>query len=323
MSLVLQKNNRFISIVIPVYNSEKTIKKVVKKTIETLQTKIDYEIILINDGSVDNSYKKCIELTEESRHISFVNLSKNFGQHNAIMAGLHFIKGDYILLMDDDLQTSPEEAWKLINKIEEGYDVVYANYKDRQCSKFRQFGSNLRDYMANAIFKKPKDIRITSYFIIKRYIADEIIKYTGPFSFLSGLILRVTGNVGSVYVSHYGRKHGKTNYTFKKLMRHWVIGLIDYTAKPLRVSFLLGLFCFIVALAFSVFLLIKKVSDPTLILGWTSMILAIILFSSLQLLIIGIVGEYIGRIFLLQNKQPQYVIKEKYNSGKDENSGKK
>lgn len=321
--MVLRKNNKLLSIVIPVYNSEKTIKKVVKKAVETLKTKIDYEIILVNDGSEDDSHKKCIELTEENKYISFINLSKNFGQHNAIMAGLHFVKGDYILFMDDDLQTSPEEAWKLIDKIEEGHDVVYANYKERQYSKFRHFGSNLRDSMANIIFKKPKDIRITSYFIIRKYIADEIIKYTGPFSFLSGLILRVTGNIGNVYVSHYKRKYGKTNYIFKRLVRHWVNGLINFTAKPLRVSFLLGLFCFIIALAFSVFLLVKKILDPNLILGWTSTILAIILFSSLQLIIIGVLGEYIGRIFLLQNKQPQYVIKEKYNLTEKEKSGLK
>src|SRR4030065_2959528 len=199
MNNLKQKN--FLSIVIPVYNSNKTINILVERIREVLSNKLIFEVVLVNDGSKDNSYEKCRELTRKYSFIKFINLSKNFGQHNANLAGLHYVKGNYIVFMDDDLQTPPEEIPKLINKIEEGYDVVYANYHYKYHSKLRNIGSWTNDIMSYILLKKPKNFKITSYFIIKKYLIDEILNYTGPYPYLGGLILRLTDNIGIVDIT--------------------------------------------------------------------------------------------------------------------------
>ena len=314
-----QKNNILLSIVIPVYNSEKTIKTVVQKIKETLSAKIEYEVILVNDGSKDNSYIHCIDLYKKHSFVKFINLSKNFGQHNAILAGLRFAKGDCIVFMDDDLQTPPEEIWKLINKIKEGYDVVYANYIIKQHDRFKTFCSKINNIIADLLLKKPRNINITSYFIIKKYLASEIINYVGPYPYLGGLVLRSTENIGKVDIMHCKRKNDRSNYSFRSLLSLWFNGFTNFSVKPLRISFFLGVICSLVGFIFSISLVIRKIIDPRVVLGWTSTIVAILLFSGIQLILIGLLGEYIGRIFLSQNKQPQYVIKEMYNIDDNKN----
>ena len=309
----MNMSNNLISIVIPVYNSEPTIKKVAEDIKKILSKKLNFELVLINDGSKDNSYKKCRELSREYSFVKFINLSKNFGQHNAIFAGLHFVRGDYIIFMDDDLQTPPEAIPKLINKIEEGYDVVYANYYYKYHSKLRNIGSWVNNIMSNILLKKPKKLKITSYFIIKKYLIDEILNYTGPYPYLGGLILRLTDNIGMIDITHEKREYGKSNYSFMSLLRLWINGFTNFSVKPLRVSFFLGIIFSSIGFLFSFFIFIRKLIDPQIALGWTSIIIAILLFSGVQLISIGLIGEYVGRIFLTQNKQPQYVIKEKYN----------
>ncbi len=307
------KSNILVSIVIPVYNSEKTIKVVVKKIKDALFRKTDYEVILVDDRSKDGSHEKCMDLSKKYSYVKFIALSKNFGQHNAILAGLHYVKGDYIVFMDDDLQTPPEEIPKLIKKIEEGHDVVYANYHSKHHSNLQNIGSRINDIMANILLRKPRNLKLTSYFIIKKYLADEIVNYNGPYPYLGGLILRSTDNIGIVNITHNKRESGKSNYSFMKLLRLWVSGFTNFSVKPLRIAFFLGTLCSATGLVYSIVLIIRKIMDPQVILGWTSMIIAILLFSGLQLILIGLVGEYIGRMFMVQNKQPQYVIKEKYN----------
>jgi glycosyltransferase involved in cell wall biosynthesis len=302
-----------LSIIIPVYNSEKIISLVVEELRKTLSDKLAYEIILINDGSKDDSYNVCRRLSKKYGFVRFIDLSKNFGQHSAILAGLRFVKGEYIVFMDDDLQTPPREIWKLINKIKEGYDVVYAKYESKQHSRFKTFGSKINDIMANILFKKPKNINITSYFIIRKYLADEITNYTGPYPYLGGLIFRSTDNIGTVDMAHDRREYGKSNYSFISLFKLWFNGFTNFSVKPLRVSFLLGTICSLAGFISSIVIVIRKIINPQIVLGWTSMIVAVLLFSGIQLILIGLVGEYVGRIFLSQNKQPQYVIKEKYN----------
>jgi len=307
------ENEIFLSIVIPVYNSEKTIELVVEKIRKVLSDRLTYEIILVNDGSKDNSYHKCKTLSEKYNYVKFINLSKNFGQHNAILAALHFVNGSYIAFMDDDIQTRSEEIWKLVDKIKEGYDVVYANYTDKKHNFFKKFGSIINNIMASILLGKPKNIKITSYFIIKKYLVDEIVSYAGPYPYLGGLIFRSTDNIGTVDVIHNKRLYGQSNYSFISLFKLWVNGFTNFSVKPLRISFFVGTICSLVGFIFSMIFIIRKIIDPQVVLGWTSIIVAILLFSGIQLILIGLVGEYVGRIFLSQNKQPQYVIKEKYN----------
>jgi undecaprenyl-phosphate 4-deoxy-4-formamido-L-arabinose transferase len=307
------KNKYSISIIIPVFNSEKTIEIVCNKIKDVSKDNYYFEIILVNDNSQDNSLNICKTLTEKNNCIILLNLAKNFGQHAALLAGLNYATGDYIVFLDDDLQTPPEEITNLIAKLEEGYDVVYANYKSKKHSKFQNIGSKINDIMANIILKKPKNLRITSYFIIKKFLATEILKYTGPYPYLAGLILRSTNNIGILNIDHKERVFGKTNYNFIKLFRLWLNGYTNFSIKPLRMSFILGISTSIISFILAIIFTIRKIIDPNIFIGWTSIIVALFFFFGLQLILIGLIGEYVGRVFLTLNKQPQYVIKDIYN----------
>ena len=309
-----------LSIVIPVYNSEKTIEEVVNEieiAVSKLNSKYDLEIVLVNDYSKDNSLQVCKNICRHKPFVKLISFSKNFGQHNALMAGIKIASGDYIISMDDDLQTPPTEMHKLIDELENNnHDVVFAKYKTENKSIFRVFGSFVNDLMANALAEKPKNITINSYFIMKRYIANEIIKYEHAYPYIIGLIFRVTQNVGNILIEHRDRKIGKTNYTLKKLLQLWFNGFTNFSVKPLRISSVFGLFFSITGFVYLLIIIIKKIINPGIPTGWTSIMAAIIFFGGIQLLSIGLLGEYIGRVFLSINKKPQYVIKEKYSIDK-------
>lgn len=310
---IKMKNNLFISVIIPVYNSENTIELVCKKILDSLKNEFNFEIILVNDYSKDDSLSRCKSLFERNNNIILLNLSKNFGQHNAILAGLSFASGENIVFLDDDLQTPPEEIKKLILKLEEGYDVVFANYKQKKHSKLKNIGSKINDLMSNILLKKPKKLQMTSYFIIKKFLANEILKYTGPYPYLGGLILRSTNNIGILNIDHKEREFGKTNYNFIKLFRLWLNGYTNFSIKPLRISFILGISMSAIGFILAIIFIIRKIMNPSISIGWTSIIVVLFVFFGLQLLLTGMIGEYIGRVFLTLNKQPQYVIKDIYN----------
>ena len=309
-----------LSIIIPVYNSELTISTTVDKLAEQLDKKIEYEIILVNDGSTDSSYQKCRQIAESNDFIKFISLSKNFGQHNAMFAGLKFVEGDFAVILDDDLQTPPEEIWKFIDKINEGYDVVYANYIYKNHNIFRNIGSNVNAVMANILLNKPRNIKTSSYCIIRKYLIKEILKYEGPYPYVHGLVLSLTKSIGAVSISHSSRMYGRSNYNYLKLFRLWLNGFTNFSVKPLRIAFFFGLLCSFTGFVLALILLIRKLLEPLLVLGWTSTILTILFFSGIQLISVGLIGEYVGRIFMSQNKQPQYAIKETFNTGSKKQS---
>lgn len=305
--------NSKISIVIPVYNSQGTIEELVVRIEKSLK-EYEYEIILVNDGSKDNTAEICADLVEKHKNIIFINLSKNFGQHNALIAGMNYVSGQYVITMDDDLQNPPEEIMKLIDKLNQGYDVVYAKYQLKKHSKFRNFGSKVNDKMANILLKKPSDIYFASFRAIRRYIVDEIVKYQGPFCYIDGLIVRATSNITYEYVEHNAREQGASNYNFVKLVKLWMNGFINFSVVPLRIATFTGVAMGVVGFIAAVILIIKKVIYPNIPMGWTSLIVVTIIFSGVQLISIGLVGEYIGRTFLSINKMPQFVVKEIKNS---------
>lgn len=296
------------SIVIPAYNSEHTIGNLVHKLSEVF-IKESYEIIIINDSSKDNTIEVCKELVKQNPQVVFLNLSRNFGQHNAIIAGFNYAKGEYIITMDDDLQNPPEEIFKLVHKIEEGYDVVYAKYPSKKHSYARNLGSKINDIMAKLMIKKPEDIYFTSFRIIRKYVVDEIIKYKGPYCYIDGLILRVTTNLSSVEVTHLERKVGKSNYNFIRLIKLWMNGFTSFSVLPLRVATFSGfIMSFIGFISIIVFIIQKFTSNVKM--GWTSLMVCVIFFSGIQLISVGLLGEYMGRTFLSINNTPQYIVKE-------------
>lgn len=301
-----------ISFIIPCYNSENYIGNTVndlKLVIETELSNYDSEIILINDGSKDNTFESIKDLAKNNNNIIAIDFTRNFGQHSAIMAGLNMSSGDIIICLDDDGQTPPKEAVKLINALDEDTDVVYAKYEDKKHSTFRNIGSNINSQMAHILLNKPKDLYISSFFAMKSYIKDEIIKYENPYPYLEGLVLRTTNKIKNVVVKHKEREVGKSQYTLKKLFSLWINGFTNFSVKPLRIAIFFSVLFIIIAFAMIVVLTINKIINPAVPLGWTSVIILLLIIGAVITFILGLIGEYVGRIYVSINNNPQYVIR--------------
>ena len=225
-----------ISVVIPCYGSETTIEGVVDEVVTTLEKRDNsYEIILVNDCSPDND-GKIQELNAQNKNVKGICLAKNFGQHSALMAGYRYATGDVVVSMDDDGQTPADEVYKLIDKIEEGFDVVYATYGDKRHSWFRNFGSKVNDFMCEKLLGKPKGLMVTSYFAARRFVIKEICRYRNPYTYVIGLIFRTTKSIGMVPVTHRDRLEGSSGYTLSKLLGLWMNGFTAFSVKPLRAA---------------------------------------------------------------------------------------
>lgn len=306
------------SIVIPVYNGAKTIGKLVEKLISTFEYK-NLQIVLVNDGSLDNSHEVCHKLfLKYPSIVTYINLAKNFGEHNAVMAGLYNTKGDYVVIMDDDFQNPPEEVSHLVNyAASRQFDVVYTYFGKKQHHWVRNLGSRFNNWVANFMLDKPKDLYLSSFKCLSRFIVQEIIKYTGPFPYIDGLALRSSRNIGQIKVSHEQRKEGRSNYTVRKLVNLWLNMFVNFSIIPLRVSTLLGFIFSLLGIIMSISVVIEKLSHPEVPIGWPSLMIVIMVFSGVQLLILGLLGEYLGRFFLSGNQTPQFVIRELYSGNKD------
>lgn len=301
-----------ISIVIPVYNGAATIGKLVDKLVATLNHH-NLEIILVNDYSRDNSEDVCIDIQKRfPRIVSFYSLAKNVGEHNAVMAGLNQVTGDYIVIMDDDFQNPPSEVQKLISAaMNNDYDVIYTFYDKKQHTHLRNLGSWFNDKVANIMLKKPKDLYLSSFKLMNKFLSNEIIKYKSPFPYIDGLILQITDNIGKIQVEHHEREIGRSNYTLKKLISLWINMFTNFSIIPLRVSIILGFIFSIYGLIYGAIIIIERILNPHMAPGFASIIVTVSIFAGVQLIAIGMIGEYVGRIFISQNKKPQYTIKKK------------
>jgi undecaprenyl-phosphate 4-deoxy-4-formamido-L-arabinose transferase len=307
-------NKPHISIVIPVYNGARTISGVVDELMNTLNAKYRLEIVLVNDNSPDNSEEVCIQLFEKYINtVRFYSLSKNVGEHNAVMAGLNHINGDYVVIMDDDFQNPISEVDKLIaTALESDFDVIYTYYEKKKHSLFRNIGSMFNDRVANVMLQKPKKLYLSSFKIINHFIAREIIKYRLPYPYIDGLILRITDNISQIRVDHHSRDVGKSGYTLKKLISLWLNMFVNFSILPLRVSIIMGFIFSLFGLILGLITFIEKLANPNLPIGWATLVVSVSIFSGIQLVAIGIIGEYVGRVFLSQNKKPQYTIRKSF-----------
>lgn len=304
-----------VSFVIPCYGSEHTIENVTEQIKAVMSTKkeYDYEIILVNDCSPDNVWNVITRLCHEDAHIRAVRLAKNFGQHSALMAGYTFVTGDYVATLDDDGQTPAEEVFKLIDKVKEGYDVAYGYYAERKDNIFRKFGTLMNNKMLETMIEKPKDIHLTSYFVAKRYIMEEITKYQNPYPYIWGLVLRTTRNIANVEINHKERKEGKSGYTFAKLINLWMNGFTAFSVKPLRIATGVGAFTSVIGVAFIIFTIVKKLLNPDLVPGYSSLMAVLLFIGGMLMVMLGLIGEYVGRIYICINASPQFVIGEQLN----------
>lgn len=301
-----------LSICVPVYNSE----TILEKFVETINKEIvfvdEFELILVNDCSPDKSWDKIKELKDKYNFIKGVNLIKNFSQHNAIMAALNEATGDVIITMDDDLQHNPADIVTLYNKIvNESFDVCYTKFLNREHKNWKILGSKFNDLVANILIEKPKELYLSPFRAMTKKVKDIIINYDGPYPYVDGLILSATKNISVVEVEHCKRFEGEGNYNFIKSVSLWTKMATGFSVLPLRLATYLGIIVsFCAFLLLFVFILQKFIYD-SMPDGWTSIVVLILFFGGIQLLCIGIIGEYIGRTYLNINKKSQYLIRER------------
>lgn len=300
-----------LSFVIPCYCSEKNLQYVVDEIREAMKKRplFQYEIILVNDNSKDNT-KQLIEkmATEDSRIIG-VNFAKNFGQPNALLAGFRIAQGKYVMTSDDDGQTPVGMVWDFYDKIQEGYDVVCAKYTETtQKSKVRRLGTELNEFMMYHMIDKPKNLRLSSFFMAKKFVIKEVVKYQNAYPYLAGLLLRTTSKITNLEISQRERREGNSGYTFQKLIKLWMNGFTAFSVKPLRIGIALGFGSSVIGFLVAIITLIRKLVIPTIQVGYTSQIAIQLILGGLILGVLGIVGEYVGRIYMCINRKPQYVI---------------
>ncbi len=306
---------KLISFVIPCYRSALTLPGVVEEIKNTMSTitDYDYEIVLVNDCSPDETFTTIKTLCSENSKIKGINLARNFGQHAALMAGFRCAKGEIAVCLDDDGQTPADEVEKLIIKLEEGYDAVYAKYDHKHHSWFRNFGSKINDLMARIMLGKPKELYVSSYFAIKRFVLEEVIRYENAYPYVIGLVLRTTKSIANVNVTHRDREIGTSGYTLGKLIGLWVNGFTSFSVKPLRIATMIGAICAFLGFAYGIYTIIKKFISPAVPLGFSSMMSALMFIGGMLMLMLGLIGEYIGRIYVCMNNSPQYVVRETVN----------
>ena len=307
----MNKNSR-ISFVIPCYGSEKTLQGVVDDIRKVMEVtlKLPYEIILVNDHSPDQVLSVIESLVQnDPEHIQGIDLSKNFGQHSALMAGYREVTGDFVVSLDDDGQTPADAVPDMLDTIQRGFDVVYASYDNKQHHIIRNLGSKVNDWMAEKLIGKPPKLFISSFFIARHFIIEEIIRYENSYPYIQGLVLRTTLNIGNCPVIHRARSAGSSGYTLKKLLSLWLNGFTSFSVKPLRIATLCGFLCALFGFGGMIWMFVGHFIGMKPPMGYSSLMTALLFIGGMLMLMLGMIGEYVGRTFLCLNKAPQYVIR--------------
>ena len=306
-----------LSIVIPCYRSAQTISKVVEMSMEVIDKieGLDCEFVLVNDCSPDNTYEAIQALAEKYPNVKGIDLAKNFGQHNAIMAGMHQAQGDYIMGMDDDMQTHPSQIPAFIEKMNEGYDVVFGIYKKRKFGFLKNLTSKIASFIVWHMVERPKGLEASNFWCCRKYVRDEIVQYTGYNLYLQILFYRTTRHIANIEIEHFSREEGSSNYNFKKAFRLFM-SFMNYTVIPLRIAEVMGTLFSIAGFIGAIAVFIQKMIRPDMAVGWSSLMCAMLLFFGITFLMLGVLGEYVGKLILNQNKTPQFVIRETVNIDK-------
>ena len=308
-------NGKKLCFIIPCYGSERTVEPVINEIIKVVSASdYDYEVVAVNDKSPDNVLEVLKNIANENEKIKVLSLAKNMNRPGALMAGMSVCTGDYIILMDDDGQCPMESLWKLIKPLEEGHDVSIAKYPVYKQSIFKSFGTVVNRKMTEVVMEKPKDLSFTNFSAMQRYIVEEILKYKNPYPYMTGLLLRTTSDIVNVKMEERERIVGRTTFTFKKMLKLWINGFTAFSVKPLRVSTVVGVITALVGFLYGLYIIIYKLFfHPNVLQGYSSLMAVFLFIGGMIMVMLGLIGEYIGRIYICINDSPQYVIKEKYN----------
>ncbi len=300
-----------LSLVIPVYNGGATIRAVVER-IQSVFAADSFEIVLVNDGSEDDSEMICAQLAAAAPDlVTSVQLSRNFGEHNAVLAGLNYARGQYVAVLDDDGQNPPEEIVRMLAELKRGsFDVVYGHYIEKKHSFFRNLGSRFNNAIATLMLGKPKELYLSSFKVMNRFLVNEIIKYRGPYPYADGLIYRTTRRITQIPVEHRANLSGPSRYTLRKLVRLWLNMFLNFSITPLRLSVYAGLITACLSILALVLVFIDKIwITPDVTVGIPTVLGTIVFLAGIQLMILGLVGEYLGRLYLDQTGTPQYIVR--------------
>lgn len=285
----------------------------------------DYEIICVNDFSPDHVYDVLSGLAAQNSKIKVINLAKNMGKHAALLAGYSFVQGDYVIGVDDDYQCPVYELWKLLEPVEQDQcDMATARYKKKQQTLWKNLGSKANVWMSSFLLEKPTTLRFENFAVAKRFVIDGLIKYTGPFPYLEGLLLQITRRV--VMVDMEERERGdnqKTGFTFQKSLSLFLNGFTAFSVKPLRIATLAGFLAAVFGFLLGIYIVTKKLLHPEILAGYTSTIAVQLFISGFILICLGLIGEYVGRIYICLNRAPQYVIKDMINIVREKEPSKK
>ena len=310
-----------VSVVIPCYRSELTIRTVVGEIKDTVSEREgwDYQIVLVNDCSPDNTFSVIKELCSDDRKIIGVDMSRNFGQETAIVAGLGYASGDAVVVMDDDGQHPTKEMWKLIDKMQEGYDIVYAAFPHKHHSWFKRFTSDLHGVINEWIGCKPKGIILSSFWCLSPFCAKELSKYHSPFTSRGGYLMRITQKFANVEIDeHRDRLAGSSGYNLKKMLELWFSNFTNFSIVPIRAMAKLGWIIAAMGFLFGIYLVIRKLFDPSVAIGYTSIMSVILFIGGIIIAMIGFIGEYIGRTYMTVSGMPQFIVRQSINTEKDE-----
>ena len=301
-----------LSFIIPCYRSEHTLPAVIEELERTMarRPETDYEIVLTDDCSPDAVWQVIEKLAANNSRIKALQFTRNFGQHSALLAGMSVMTGDAAFCLDDDGQAPLDELFKLVDELDRGYDVVFGAYPQIKQTLFRRFGSWMNKKMAESLLDWPRDVQATSFFVCRRAIVEEMLKYDKPYPYLDGLIIRATKNIGHVLVHQRERASGSSGYTLGKLLKLWLNGFTAFSVKPLRAASLCGGLFAVIGFIWMLVIVIVRLTDATVIEGWTTIMAVLLLVGGLLMVMLGLIGEYIGRIYICINNSPQYVIRQ-------------
>lgn len=299
-----------LSIVIPVYNGADSIGELVE-ALESLTVPGGHEIVLVNDCSPDSSLFECRRLQARAKvPMTVIDLARNFGEHNAVMTGLREARGAHIITMDDDLQNPPDEVLRLLEYAQKsGKDVIYTHYAKKQHAAWRNLGSRFANRIADIVLDKPKGLYLSSFRCISAFLAHEVTRYEGPFPYIDGLILQATQSIGTLQVEHLARHAGRSNYTLTRLVRLWLSMALNFSVIPLRMATFAGFGLSVTGLLGIVWAITEAMVRQTPP-GWASLTVATLLLLGMQLIMLGIIGEYLGRLYLTTNRKPQAVVRD-------------
>jgi undecaprenyl-phosphate 4-deoxy-4-formamido-L-arabinose transferase len=312
MNQKMESRGITLSVVVPVYRSADILPRLVEEVGYACanSTSIEaFELILVSDASPDNSWEIIEQLARDNTFVKGVCLRKNFGQHNATMAGLRLSIGANVVIMDDDLQHSPSEISRIVEALRKGADVCYTKYANRQHAAWKKIGSKFNNWVATRLLEKPKDLYLSSFKGLRREVVLEVVRYGGPFAYIDGLILDITRNIVSIEIEHQARYSGEGGYNLFSSISLWMKMATGFSIVPLRFASMLGLMITFVSFVSLLFVVVARIFNPSLSAGWPSVISTILFLGGVQLACIGIIGEYIGRTYLLVNRKPQYIIR--------------